>query len=337
MRASNTRMLPTAIAPTTPHQPNTTATIFATVSLALVFQLGLPMGRAAAEEIVPDAPRAAATAPAISRNAMDRFLDRLTIVESGGRETAKNPRSSALGPFQFITSTFLELARRHFQPETFGMQPAKVLALRTDRAFSRRAAEAYTLECAAVLNARNIAATPANLRLAYLLGPGSAVRVLEANANTPVVSVVGSSVVRANPFMKGMTAADLSRWSERNMAGRSTPVSTPVIEVAGTAVPTPQAQQAQQDRSFEPSTPNSLAPSESSRRASVGTVRHRGFAVASKPACRISLASCRRWIALNSGVKPPVAAAKQMRKVAAKRPAPARNRIVHASGRGRAA
>jgi hypothetical protein len=44
----------------------------------------------------------------------DAFLDRLMSAESGGLAHAKNPRSTALGPFQFIKSTFLEITRRHF-------------------------------------------------------------------------------------------------------------------------------------------------------------------------------------------------------------------------------
>lgn len=35
---------------------------------------------------------------------MEEFLDRLMIAESGGRLRRKNPRSTALGPFQFIES-----------------------------------------------------------------------------------------------------------------------------------------------------------------------------------------------------------------------------------------
>jgi len=38
------------------------------------------------------------------------FLDRLMLAESSGQLDARNPRSTALGPFQFIESTFLEVA-----------------------------------------------------------------------------------------------------------------------------------------------------------------------------------------------------------------------------------
>ena len=79
----------------------------------------------------------AETAPIES---FETFLDRLMGAESRGQTQAKNPRSSALGTFQFLKSTFLEIARRHFPAEVSGLVDDKILELRTDRDFARRAA-----------------------------------------------------------------------------------------------------------------------------------------------------------------------------------------------------
>jgi hypothetical protein len=49
------------------------------------------------------------------------FLDRLMGAESAGADHAKNPRSTAVGPFQFIKATFLEVTRRHFPTEVAGL------------------------------------------------------------------------------------------------------------------------------------------------------------------------------------------------------------------------
>lgn len=151
---------------------------------------------------------------------MARFLDRLMLAESGGRDDARNPRSTAVGPFQFIESTFLEVCRRHFGVEIAALSTPQILALRTNRAFARRAAEAYTRENAAVLASNGIGATNANLRLAFLLGAGGAVRVLKSEPVTPLIAVVGAGVVQANPFMAGMAARDLVAWSGRNLAAQ---------------------------------------------------------------------------------------------------------------------
>jgi hypothetical protein len=314
----------------------------AVLSLALIIHAGLPVSRVNAEEPVANS-ASSATPGTSARSAMDRFLDRLTMVEAGGRETAKNPRSSALGPFQFITSTFLDIARRHFMPETVGLKSDRVLALRTDRAFSRRAAEIYTRESAAILSNNTIVPTRANLRLAYLLGPVSAVRVLKAGAETPVQGILGGAVVRANPFMKGMTAGDLARWSQRNMDGRVAPDPTPVVgsSIAGAPMLPLEASETIATESAmtavaDPRPVDARASLSSQRKAAAHTTIRRVVTLAAPAPCRSSLASCRKWIALNSGPRR-VLAGKAAPKVSAKRPAPQRNRIVNAWGRGRAA
>ncbi len=149
---------------------------------------------------------------------MAGFLDRLMMAESSGRDDARNPLSTAVGPYQFIESTWLDLARRIFATETQAMTPAQVLALRTDRSFARRAAEAYTKDNAASLKAAGIEATFPHLRLAFLLGPQGAIRVLQADPETRVTLLLGPAVARANPFMYGMTAAGLAARAARDLA-----------------------------------------------------------------------------------------------------------------------
>src|SRR5262245_38132944 len=54
------------------------------------------------------------TKPLTPSESETQFLERLMMAESGGKVDAKNPRSSALGPYQFIESTFYDLVTRHF-------------------------------------------------------------------------------------------------------------------------------------------------------------------------------------------------------------------------------
>ena len=214
----------------------------------------------------------AAAAP--DAKTMAAFLDRLMLVESGGRDDARNPRSTAVGPYQFLESTFLDLARRHFASETATLPPAQILALRTNRPFARRAAEAFTRDNADLLANNAIAATPANLRLSFLVGPNAAVRLLKAEPATPVITLLGANVVQANPFMAGMATKDLVAWSERSIAGSGTS--------AGIIAPRPQAQRALA----------SALPSAAPQKPALA------------PNCKLELASCRRWIAL-AAKKPP--------------------------------
>lgn len=172
-------------------------------SLSDTLTLPPPSGTPAAE--VP------ATKADLENLPVQIFLDRLMMAESSGRIDAKNPRSTALGPFQFIEATFLEVARRHFAGEIAGLTDAEILAKRTDPDFARRAALAYTQDNAAFLDDQGHDVTSVNLRLAFLIGPSGATRLLAASADTPVSAILGSEVLTANPFMASMTAADLVR------------------------------------------------------------------------------------------------------------------------------
>jgi hypothetical protein len=153
-------------------------------------------------------------------HAFDIFLNQLMASESGGRKNAKNPRSSALGPFQFIESTFLDVARRHFAAEIAGLKEAQILNLRTDPDLSRRAAFAYCRETVDYLREQGLDPTFAQLRLAYLLGPADAARILRAARQTPVAQLLSPAVIRANPFLRRMSVSDLLAKSERDLSAR---------------------------------------------------------------------------------------------------------------------
>jgi hypothetical protein len=146
------------------------------------------------------------------------FLNRLMSAESGGSAHAKNPRSTALGPFQFSKSTFLEITRRHFAADVAGLSETEILARRTDHDLSRRAAAVFCKDSARYLTEQGLEPTFAHLRLAYLLGPADAARVMQAEQEMPVVRLLSPAVIKANPFMRRMKAADLLAKSERDVS-----------------------------------------------------------------------------------------------------------------------
>ncbi len=200
---------------------------------------------------------------------MATFLDRLMMAESSGRADAKNPRSTATGPFQFIEGTFIEVVRRHFHEETARFTDDELLDMRTDRAFSRRAAEAYTRDNARMLAAAGQETTFTNLRLAFLLGPDGAARVLRASTNEKLGNVLPTSVLTANPFMKPMVAGDLIRRAARDLS-----TGAGGAELGNSVVvPGKVSARAVAGRSFEIARPRII-------------VR-----------CNTSLPSCRSWIA----------------------------------------
>jgi hypothetical protein len=213
----------------------------------------------------------AATAPLSS---FETYLDRLMGAESGGRSDAANPRSTALGAFQFIKSTFLEVTRRHFSAEVAGLDEQRILRLRTDREFARRAAAAFSKDNIVYLNEKGLEPTFAHLRLAFLLGPADAARLLQAHPQTRVVEILSAPVIRAKPFMGRMSATDLLEKSVRDV----TP--DPIIAVS----PRPQLRSAARVR---PTTRDGLGA---------------GIAIR-KESCNQKLASCHRFIALQKSSK----------------------------------
>jgi hypothetical protein len=146
----------------------------------------------------------------------ETFLDRLMRAESNGRDFAANPRSTALGPFQFIKATFIEVARRHFA-EVASFSDEEVLDLRTDRAYARRAAAIYSMENLAYLTGKGLNPSLGDLRLAYLVGPTAAARLMQAHPQRPAGDILGAQVVKANPFMAGMSASELIARSARDV------------------------------------------------------------------------------------------------------------------------
>lgn len=226
---------------------------------------------------------------------MEEFLDQLMAAESGGRLNSKNPRSTALGPFQFIQSTFLHVVSKHFPAEVAGRTEQKVLALRSNLAFSRRAARAYANDLISALNEHGLEATTVNVRIAFLVGPYAAVRLLKAPPDQPLKAVLSVEAIAANPFMSGATVAMLVRRA--------------AADVRATAAEPDSALAASQ------SEPEVGAPVVASQGAPIAAVIWQGESASAPGAakvepttvtgigpvqikCEIGLASCRRWIVL---------------------------------------
>lgn len=226
----------------------------------------------------------------------ETFLDRLMHAESNGRDLAANPRSTALGPFQFIKATFIDVARRHFK-EVTPLSDEQVLALRTDRDYARRAAAIYSMENLAYLSGKGLKPSLGDLRLAYLVGPTAAARLMQAHPATPARDVLGASAVKANPFMARMSASQLIARSARDV-GEHNRTSVAVA-------PRPRTRPAASD---------------SSPRA----VSRPGANDAIVVACNQKLASCQRWIAMQAN-KQKVAQQQAAKQAAASRKAASRN------------
>jgi hypothetical protein len=234
---------------------------------------------------------------------MQQFLNRLMAAESGGHLHKKNPRSTALGPFQFIESTFLFVVNRHFPSEVAGLSERQVLALRTDMVFSRRAATAYANDLISALKNGGLPATTANVRLAFLVGPVAAVRLLKTRPDQPLRRVLSADAIAANPYMSGATIAMLVRKVATDVGAAAPTVRRDRLkgELVG----------AEADLR-EPTVTLAALNGEPSGVAAALARKPAGTPIASEAEptkatptdvpleikCEIGLASCRKWIAL---------------------------------------
>lgn len=166
------------------------------------------------------------------------LIDQIISVESGGNPSLKNPNSSASGLGQFIDSTWLDMLAKN-RPDLTGSRE-QLLALKSDPDLSRQMTEAYANQNGAILSGAGLPVTPANTYLAHFAGPGGAVKVLSADPSAPVSSILGDAAVKANPFLRNMTAADLQAWAGRKMGGQAAPVPTQASPVLAQQPPAPQ-------------------------------------------------------------------------------------------------
>lgn len=165
------------------------------------------------------------------------LLNGLMRAESGGRRFAKNPASSALGPYQFIEATFLDVVRRNL-PSMAAKSEADILQLRTDPTIARDVALLYTRENARALAAAGVEATGANLRLAFFAGASGAIKILQAKPEEPVSNLLSAAAIQANTFLKDMTASQLIARAAREAKGVGlAKFALPGAKAAGSKIP----------------------------------------------------------------------------------------------------
>ena len=142
-----------------------------------------------------------------------QYYVELAQVESSTNPMATNPRSSAVGLYQFINSTWRTIVRE------YGKQYQLTYDGRTDVRQSVVAAILFTRDNSAYLEERlDRPATNKELYLAHFLGRNGAAELLTAEPNEPVVDVVGNHVVRANPSLKGKTVGQAIKILTRGIS-----------------------------------------------------------------------------------------------------------------------
>lgn len=190
-------------------------------------------------------------------------VDRIISAESGGNAYAKNPRSSATGSGQFIDSTWLNTIGKYRPDLVQGLDRNQVLALRNDPALSKEMTAAYAKENQGLLSAAGVPVNDGNTYLAHFAGPQGAIKVLQADPNTPVGGILGDKVVAANPFLANMTAGDLVGWAGKKMGVTDQAPAAPPMQPAPQpmgVLPQPAAAPSPQQGALGNFTPQQAAP-----------------------------------------------------------------------------
>ncbi len=152
--------------------------------------------------------------------AVELLVDRIVHVESGGNASAKNPLSTATGLGQFIESTWLRMMRTYRPDLATSLGREQLLALRLDPTLSREMVTNLARENKSYLEAGGQAITAGRLYLAHFLGPEGARTVLASADGDMLETVLGSAVIRANPFLTGKDVSYVKNWAEQKMRHR---------------------------------------------------------------------------------------------------------------------
>ena len=150
-----------------------------------------PLSRARPRQRPDDAVGTSATA-ASDDSAVEKLVNRIIHVESGGSARAKNPKSSATGLGQFIKSTWLRMMKT-YRPELFrSMSTEDLLELRFDPTLSREMVRNLARENEARLRHFGHSITAGRLYLAHFLGSEGAHQVLAASGDASIADLMGA-------------------------------------------------------------------------------------------------------------------------------------------------
>ena len=161
------------------------------------------------------------------RAAINLVVERIISVESNGDTNAKNTRSSATGPGQFLNETWLDLIRMYRPDLTRGRSESQTLELRREAKLAREITTRFVEQNAAILRQRGLPVTAGTVYLAHFAGGAGAVAILSAPENADAALVMASAdatgrtkrekIIKANPFLEHFTVADLKIWADRKM------------------------------------------------------------------------------------------------------------------------
>ena len=142
--------------------------------------------------------------------------------------TGRNPISSATGPGQFITGTFVDSVKKYHPEIAQGLSDKQIAALHgTPQGDALQADMSPKLDRdnASMLQTQGISPTPGRIKLAHMLGPSGVRRFFSAHdMNAPAEQYISPDAVAANASVfRGKTVGEVEQWAEGLMQRASRP------------------------------------------------------------------------------------------------------------------
>jgi hypothetical protein len=174
-----------------------------------------PEGQVRADQSGPATPDPGFT-PGLPQSGLN---SKIIKTESGGNNTAKNPLSSAYGAGQFTKGTWKEFIRETNPELLKNASEKEILELRADPVWADKGVSWYAGKGVDALDSINQPATDTNLYLHHFLGTGGVKKLLTADLEAPVSSVLDEDQIKANPTVLGgnRTVQDVIDWAAGHM------------------------------------------------------------------------------------------------------------------------
>lgn len=168
---------------------------------------------------VADAPAVPRATPPLSDGvaAAEQVKAHIRHAESRGVDTATNPSSTASGRYQFTLPTWLSYYKRRYGAG--GLSTNEIWAKRFDPNLQEVLMTDLTADNRARLRAAGHPETAANIYMLHFLGPDG-LKVLAADAATPLEHLLPARDFNSNKFLSGKTAGWLAAWADRKMGGK---------------------------------------------------------------------------------------------------------------------
>lgn len=164
---------------------------------------------------------------------LDSVINKIVGVESGGKATAKNPKSSAYGLGQFTAATWKRFAESPLGKMLKGkMDMTEWLAARATPAIAMQGMRWLTQLNADYLEKNGVPANDTTLYLAHFMGAQGAVNLYKADPQQNAREFLRHSdpkhadaIIKANPtvFTEKRSVGDIVAWSAKHMGVKPDP------------------------------------------------------------------------------------------------------------------